>query len=72
MQKNKNGHKAEATRDNPLGGCAYGNPNNMWSVGEYCNSIVDNNKLIQTTIHTPLKTAEAADAFVGSGTTTRF
>ena len=27
--KKENNHKAEATRDNPLGGCAYGKPKNM-------------------------------------------
>ena len=42
----------------------------MWSGGEYCDIIVDRNKLIQTTIHTPLKTAEVTDAIVDSGTTT--
>ena len=27
--KRENNHKAEAKRDNPLGGCAYGKPKNM-------------------------------------------
>ena len=63
-------HKSEAISDNPLGGCAYGKPKNMWSGGDYCNHIVNKNKLIQSTINTGLKTAEATDVIVDSGTTT--
>ena len=51
-------------------GCAYRKSNNILSGGEYCNRILDNNKLNQTTIYIPLKTEESTDAIVDSGTTT--
>ena len=40
-------------------------------MGEYCNHIVNNNKMIQSTIHTPLRTAEATDAIIDRRTTTQ-